>query len=138
MKLDSAISLILIGLLVACSSKKSNFEGDWLVNNNQYTARYKVFKEPNGMLSAMVMYLNDGTTIYTHRDSNLYLFKNQKESENKIGDVDGVSGATSTRNNQKQVYNLTSIAEDTLELSYKIHGKKLKEYWTRIKTGNNE
>jgi hypothetical protein len=119
---------VLVLLFASCNSSVEQYLGEWHVNNGYYQAGYRITQTDNGTLNAQVMYLNDGTTIYTEDKTTLFLFTNYDVDANH--GIDGKSGATSTKNNKQSTnYKLEIVTPDTLCLSYSQAGKAIREYW---------
>jgi hypothetical protein len=126
--LKHALLILTIVALWSCSSKRDQLIGQWEVNNKFYHAIYEISEEGEN-LAGQVLYYNDGTTSYNYKDGaeKHYVFKNLIQKEERF--VDGVSGATSSNDEQEPQWVLEFSTEQSLKVQKMIMDKPLTEYW---------
>ena len=112
----------------ACDSAAPDVSGAWQVENSFYKAIYQL-ELNEGMLTAMVLNYDDGTTRFVHQGGpGQYLFKDLQWKEGIY--VDGMAGATARADSFE--FSLQLQADHTLNVKRQISGKILEETWTRL------
>lgn len=123
---------IVISILMGCGSKPEIL-GTWKVDDGFYKATYRI-EMVNEKIATEVLSYDDGTTRYKKSDESHFLFNDLQKKGDRYVEVDGVTGATTT--SDENTPGLKLVNDSTLEVTRYIMEHATVETWNRIKNVN--